>query len=402
MVNPISARLDYGVQMVDGQLIDEIIQTVNQLVVSPGGSVSVTDAGTGYIVVTPSPGTGVFTLDVNVGTGPSQVVALDGTSKLPAVDGSQLTNLPGGGGSWVAAQVAYTLDNTTPTDVVLDLTVMAMRVGITTDGSGLVQTINVPTFTLDANGEASKFVGYRVSITTDVLADNGDMPLATIAGGNIRAHNAAGFPVATLTNGTGRGTANAIPLDYLGATTSFVWDGSGWNYFDIDFNNDATATVYSPTKVGAFTEQPTLTVDHLNYDQDGVRAFVSDALDPVVGQPVVGGGSVFVPVFWNGSNWICDAGETINSILGAGTTILNFTATFGAITALTGTAVTQAVTGLLTTDQCHVECVSAPPSGYIPPNARCSTNDTLELYFNTAVAIGITLGSLDFRLTVIR
>ncbi len=31
---------------------------------------------------------------VDVGTGPNQIVQLDGTSKLPAVDGSQLTNLP--------------------------------------------------------------------------------------------------------------------------------------------------------------------------------------------------------------------------------------------------------------------------------------------------------------------
>jgi len=34
---------------------------------------------------------------LTVGTGASNIVQLDGTSKLPAVDGSQLTNLPGGG-----------------------------------------------------------------------------------------------------------------------------------------------------------------------------------------------------------------------------------------------------------------------------------------------------------------
>jgi len=34
---------------------------------------------------------------IDTGTGPNQIVQLDGTSKLPAVDGSQLTNLPGGG-----------------------------------------------------------------------------------------------------------------------------------------------------------------------------------------------------------------------------------------------------------------------------------------------------------------
>lgn len=81
---------------------------------------------------------------------------------------------------------------------------------------------------------------------------------------------------------------------------------------------------------------------------------------------------------------------------------VNFTNTPGAITALTGTAVTQSITGLLTTDQVHIELVSAPPSGYVPPNVRVSSADTLEMFFTTAVAVGITLGSLNFRLTVIR
>ena len=40
----------------------------------------------------------VATLDV--GTSANNVVQLDGSSRLPAVDGSQLTNLPGGGGGW--------------------------------------------------------------------------------------------------------------------------------------------------------------------------------------------------------------------------------------------------------------------------------------------------------------
>lgn len=36
---------------------------------------------------------------LNIGTGASQIVQLDGAAKLPAVDGSQLTNLPGGFGN---------------------------------------------------------------------------------------------------------------------------------------------------------------------------------------------------------------------------------------------------------------------------------------------------------------
>ena len=37
-------------------------------------------------------------LGLTIGTTAGDIVALDGTAKLPAVDGSQLTNLPGGGG----------------------------------------------------------------------------------------------------------------------------------------------------------------------------------------------------------------------------------------------------------------------------------------------------------------
>jgi hypothetical protein len=37
------------------------------------------------------------TLDVDVGTGPGQIVQLDGLGRLPAVDASLLTNVPGAG-----------------------------------------------------------------------------------------------------------------------------------------------------------------------------------------------------------------------------------------------------------------------------------------------------------------
>lgn len=80
----------------------------------------------------------------------------------------------------------------------------------------------------------------------------------------------------------------------------------------------------------------------------------------------------------------------------------DFSATFGAITALTGSIETVTVTGLLTTDQVHLECISAPTSGMIIANVRVSADDTLEVYIVTAVALGITLGALNFRLTVIR
>ena len=58
------------------------------------GDITAVVAGTG---LTGGATSGSATLAVNVGTGASQIVQLDGTAKLPAVDGSQLTNLPSTG-----------------------------------------------------------------------------------------------------------------------------------------------------------------------------------------------------------------------------------------------------------------------------------------------------------------
>lgn len=80
----------------------------------------------------------------------------------------------------------------------------------------------------------------------------------------------------------------------------------------------------------------------------------------------------------------------------------DFTATFGAITALTGTAVTQTVAGLLTTDQVFVQCLGTMTAGATIANARVSAANTLEITFTTAVALGVSLGSLSWRVTVFR
>jgi hypothetical protein len=58
---------------------------------SSGNTALAVTGGTGAVVG------GNVSLNVNAGTGPNQLVQLDGTGRLPAVDGSQLTGLPGGG-----------------------------------------------------------------------------------------------------------------------------------------------------------------------------------------------------------------------------------------------------------------------------------------------------------------
>jgi len=59
------------------------------------GDITGVEAGTGLTGGGPS---GDVTLNVDVGTTANKIVQLDGTAKLPAVDGSLLTNLPGGDG----------------------------------------------------------------------------------------------------------------------------------------------------------------------------------------------------------------------------------------------------------------------------------------------------------------
>lgn len=78
------------------------------------GTVTSVATGTG---LTGGPITTSGTLAVDVGTTANKIVQLDTSGKLPAIDGSQLTNLPIGGGSSAlsgitAATATNTIDNT--------------------------------------------------------------------------------------------------------------------------------------------------------------------------------------------------------------------------------------------------------------------------------------------------
>lgn len=78
------------------------------------------------------------------------------------------------------------------------------------------------------------------------------------------------------------------------------------------------------------------------------------------------------------------------------------TFTPGSVAALVGAVTTTSVTGLLTTDQVLVQCTGSMTAGAAIANARVSATNTLEITFTTAVAIGVSLGSLTFRVTVFR
>ena len=135
---------------------------------------------------------------LDVGTSASNVVQLDGTGKLPAVDGSQLINLPAptiglndltdvtitaaatgevlryNGTAWVDAQLAYSDLSGTPTLATVATT------GAYSDLSGT--PTNVSTFTNDA--------GYLTDITAENLGDLANVDLTGLADGEIIIYNA--------------------------------------------------------------------------------------------------------------------------------------------------------------------------------------------------------------------
>lgn len=76
--------------------------------------------------------------------------------------------------------------------------------------------------------------------------------------------------------------------------------------------------------------------------------------------------------------------------------------TAGAIAALVSTLVEVTIAGLLVTDQVLVQCRGTMTSGAIIANAKVVSSNTLEITFSTAVALGVTLGALTYRVTVFR
>ncbi|MCA4898745.1 MAG: tail fiber protein [Bacteroidota bacterium] len=192
-----------------------------------GGTGTVTTITRGVGLVSGAPITTSGTIDVNVGTGPSQIVQLDGSSRLPAVDGSQLINLPTG----------LTNPMTTPNDLIIGgaagaatrLAAPGNNQVLTSNGSGVIawapQT-SLMTNPLTTNGDIIYGVG---STPTRLAAGTG-----FLKGGAVPSYSAVSLATADVTGtlpvgngGTGITTFGTGGLLYASGATTMGTIGNG-------------------------------------------------------------------------------------------------------------------------------------------------------------------------------
>jgi len=181
--------------------------------------VSDVDAGSTY-ATTASQGTAAA---LNVGTSASNVVQLDGSAKLPAVDGSALTNV--GGGKIVSRYyVEYTTYSSTATSIPADDTIPQITEG--------VEILTLTTGTLSAATNRLRityggcFTGDAVGAKcTAALFDGATDAIHVITGNRASAQNTHPYPL----NGVyeyapGATTAKTISVRYgaNGSDTMYV------------------------------------------------------------------------------------------------------------------------------------------------------------------------------------
>ena len=163
-------------------------------------------------------------------------------------------------------------------------------------------------YSANNRGDSCTAIGYQALYT------NGG---SAIASTTISANNTALGHKALYANTTGAGnTAIGMQAGWGAAGTNANTTGSNNTYIGNQTIGSAstnsnetvigagiTGNGSSSTTVGGTLYSTNYTVGTLPTSTVGARSFVTDALAPAFGSTVVGGGSVPVPVYYDGTNW---------------------------------------------------------------------------------------------------
>jgi lysophospholipase L1-like esterase len=154
----------------------------------------------------------------------------------------------------------------------------------------------------------------RMRLNTTSLTLSSGIELIGAASQNVfntisTAVNAFGAATALTIGGTSTSavTYNLGNNATAGATTKTINIGTGGASGSISNVNlgSATAGATSLITVNGGLKLPSYTVATLPTVIVGVMVYVTDALTPTYNTTVVGGGAEVIPVFYNGTNWIC-------------------------------------------------------------------------------------------------
>ncbi|CAM5772028.1 hypothetical protein LMIY3S_03706 [Labrys miyagiensis] len=192
-------------------------------------------AGTGVVVTNGDGVSGNPTIAVDVGTAAGKVVQLDGSAKLPAVDGSQLTNLPAAGGVLKNIQTFTSSGTYTPT-------VGATRAKITIiGGGGGGAGSNTAAGGGSGGGAGASIVVYLTSLSSQAVTigaggTGGTAGNSGSAGGTTSfgsSYSASGGGFGTYTSGVGGAAAGGSGGTATTGTGRSAQGGSGspaWTY----------------------------------------------------------------------------------------------------------------------------------------------------------------------------